>query len=159
MFFVWTVYASLSATSPNPSVIPLPFTSNGRGMHSFAPTTVTTRVLLEKLIVAHLVNKFRSFMEHNGSLPCSQQPVTPHPFYLKFILMFVLPCELLPPGFVTIIVNEFLICYMSRPPRSPWFDHSAVCITVITPPMLVFLRLCAATLVIHIRFYTFNNST
>jgi hypothetical protein len=39
MFIVWTVYASLSAVSPSP-LIPLPSTSNGRGTHSFAPTTV-----------------------------------------------------------------------------------------------------------------------
>jgi hypothetical protein len=39
MFLVWTVYASLSATPPTP-LIPLPFTSNGRGTHRFVPTTV-----------------------------------------------------------------------------------------------------------------------
>lgn len=33
------------------------------------------RVLLEKLIVAQLVNKFTSFMERAGSLSLSQQPV------------------------------------------------------------------------------------
>jgi hypothetical protein len=40
MFIVWTVYASLSVTTPNP-LIPLPFTSNGSRAHRFASTTVT----------------------------------------------------------------------------------------------------------------------
>jgi hypothetical protein len=40
MFIVWKVYASLSATPPNPSV-PFPFNYNGRGTHTFVPTTVT----------------------------------------------------------------------------------------------------------------------
>jgi hypothetical protein len=41
MFMVWTVYASLSATPPD-RLIPLPFTSKGRGTHIIVPTTVHT---------------------------------------------------------------------------------------------------------------------
>jgi hypothetical protein len=40
MFVAWTVYASLSATSPTRSRIPLPFPSNGSRVHRFDPTTV-----------------------------------------------------------------------------------------------------------------------
>jgi hypothetical protein len=37
---VWAVSASLPATPPSP-LIPLPFTSIGRGTHGFVPTTVS----------------------------------------------------------------------------------------------------------------------
>jgi hypothetical protein len=40
MFIVWAAHASLSAAPPTP-LIPLPFTSNGKGTHTFAPTTAT----------------------------------------------------------------------------------------------------------------------
>jgi hypothetical protein len=39
IFIVWTQYAALSATAPT-HLIPLPFTSNGRGTLRFAPTTL-----------------------------------------------------------------------------------------------------------------------
>jgi hypothetical protein len=40
MFIVWTIYSSLLATPPT-RLIPLPFISNGRLTHRFAPTTPT----------------------------------------------------------------------------------------------------------------------
>jgi hypothetical protein len=44
MFIVWTVYASLFAISPAP-MIHLPFTSNGRGTHRFAPNYFAAKVM------------------------------------------------------------------------------------------------------------------
>jgi hypothetical protein len=39
-----------------------------------------SRGCLEKLTVAQLVNKFHTFMKHNGSLPWPQEPATgPYP--------------------------------------------------------------------------------
>jgi hypothetical protein len=40
----------------------------------FDQLTQWSTVLLKKLIVAHLVKKFRDFMEPGSSLPCSQEP-------------------------------------------------------------------------------------
>jgi hypothetical protein len=44
IFTVWTEYAALSATAPTP-LIPLPFTSNGRGTLRFTPTTLIDSLL------------------------------------------------------------------------------------------------------------------
>jgi hypothetical protein len=42
--------------------------------------TPWSRILLQKLTVAQLVEKFPAFMEPESSLPCSQQPATdPYP--------------------------------------------------------------------------------
>jgi hypothetical protein len=38
--------------------------------------TPNSRILLEKLIVAQLVNKFPHFMASEGTLLCSQKPIT-----------------------------------------------------------------------------------
>jgi hypothetical protein len=40
--------------------------------------TMWSRVLHGKLIVSQLVKKFQSFMEPEGSVPCSQKPTTGH---------------------------------------------------------------------------------
>jgi hypothetical protein len=48
MFIEWTLYTPLPATPPTP-LIPFPFSSNGRGTHRFAPTTV----LLQKISHYH----------------------------------------------------------------------------------------------------------
>jgi hypothetical protein len=45
MLKVWPVHASLSAP-PSTPLIPLRFTSNGRGTHRFAPTTVLISLFL-----------------------------------------------------------------------------------------------------------------
>jgi hypothetical protein len=39
-------------------------------------STPWSRTVLEKLIVAQLVNKFPAFMEPKGSLPCSEEAIT-----------------------------------------------------------------------------------
>jgi hypothetical protein len=38
--------------------------------------TPWSKVILEKLIVAQLLKKFSTFLEPDGSLPCSQEPAT-----------------------------------------------------------------------------------
>jgi hypothetical protein len=44
------------------------------------PLTPWGRVLLQKLTVTQLVEKFPAFTEPEGSLPCSKQPATgPYP--------------------------------------------------------------------------------
>jgi hypothetical protein len=45
-------------------------------VRSFIIFTPWNRVLLEKLIVARLVKKFRAFYGTKDSLPCSQDPAT-----------------------------------------------------------------------------------
>lgn len=40
------------------------------------PLTHSVEQSLEKLIVSHLLRKLATFLENEGSVPCSQQPTT-----------------------------------------------------------------------------------
>ena len=100
-----------------------------------------TRVLLEKQIVLHLVKTFLIFMETESSLPHTQQSTTcpcpepdqsspsPPSYFMKVHFNITshlhtgLPSGLFPLGFPTSISSPHT-CYMPRPFRFCWFDHS-----------------------------------
>jgi hypothetical protein len=102
------------------------------------------RVLLEKLTVAQIIQKFPVFHETQRFIPCSQQPemvpilsqMNPvHTFPPYFpnspsnIIFASTPRSserALPSGFPTKLLPVFLIpyaCYVSCPSHPPLFDH------------------------------------
>jgi hypothetical protein len=69
---VWGLLFNWSRnTQLNPAVDLLPVYISATYFYNL---TLWSRVLLEKLIVAHLAKKFLIFMEPEDSLPCSQEP-------------------------------------------------------------------------------------
>jgi len=106
-------------------------------VQSNQPTTRRS-VLLEKLKVKQLVNKF-PFMDSEGSLFCSQEPITDPcpqmypvhnfpPYFPKMYSNVIFPSMpktskwLLPSGFPTKILYAFLIISPMRPAHLIFID-------------------------------------
>jgi hypothetical protein len=47
-----------------------------RGLMNYSQLTPRSRVVREKLVVTQLDEKFPTFMEPEGTFPCSEEPVT-----------------------------------------------------------------------------------